>query len=130
MSTRFRIPESNVVTGPLTAASKPLAVTSAATVGAFVLIFVMLHAIEPEFDPSWRFISEYQLGGWGWLMSLSFVCLSVSATTLLLAVRSQIRTVGGRIGLGLLALSAVAFSGLRGSTVPIRYSPTPRAQRA
>ncbi|WP_448002571.1 DUF998 domain-containing protein [Agromyces bauzanensis] len=109
MSTRLRIPKSNVVTGPLTAASRTFATTSASTAGAFVLILVALHAIEPEFDPSWRFISEYQLGGWGWLMSLAFVCLSVSATTLVLAARSQIRTVGGRIGLGLLALSAVAF---------------------
>lgn len=109
MNTRFRIPKSNVATAPLPAASRALAATSAATAGAFVLILVLLHAIEPEFDPSWRFISEYQLGGWGLLMSLAFACLFVSASTLLLAVRSQIRTVGGRIGLGLLALSAVAF---------------------
>ena len=109
MSTRFRIPKSNVVTGRLTAASSALAATSAATAGAFVVILIALHAIEPEFDPSWRFISEYQLGEWGWLMSLAFVCLSASAGTLLLAVRTQVRTVGGRIGLGLLALTAVAF---------------------
>lgn len=109
MTSRFRIPRSNVVTSPLPASSGPLAAISAVTAGAFVLLIAVLHVIEPEFDPSWRFISEYQLGAWGGLMSLAFFSLAVSATTLLLAVRTQIRTVGGRIGLAFLGLSAFAF---------------------
>jgi len=109
MTTRFRIPRSDIVTPQLPDASKALATTSAATAAAFVLLLAVMHVIEPEFDPSWRFISEYQLGAWGGLMSVAFLCLAASATTLLLAVRSQVRTVAGRIGLGILALCAVAF---------------------
>lgn len=109
MTTRFRIPRSNVVTAPLPHAARALATTSALTAAAFMLLLAALHMIEPEFDPSWRFISEYQLGAWGWLMSVAFLCLAASATTLLLAVKSQVRTVFGRIGLGILALCAVAF---------------------
>jgi hypothetical protein len=109
MTRRYRIPRSDVITASIPKASRPLATASAITAAAFVAILVVLHLIEPEFDPSWRFISEYQLGAWGWLMSVAFLCLAASAATLLFAVRTQIRTVGGRTGLGLLGLCALAF---------------------
>jgi hypothetical protein len=109
MTRRFRIPRSDVVTRPLPDTANGLATAAAVMAVAFVVLLVVLHVIEPEFDPSWRFISEYQLGGWGWLMSVAFLCLSASAITLLLAVRSQVRSVAGRIGLAILALCAVAF---------------------
>lgn len=32
---------------------------------AFLLLLASLHLIEPEFDPSWRMISEYELGKYG-----------------------------------------------------------------
>ena len=102
-----RIPRSNVATEPLTARSSALAVAAAVTAGAFVVLLAMLHVINPGVDPSWRFVSEYQLGDWGWLMSVAFGCLAISALSLLIAVRSQVRTVGGRVGLGFLAISGL-----------------------
>src|SRR4029450_13213707 len=35
--------------------------------GIFAAMVVLLHFVENEFEPSSRFISEYVLGGWGWL---------------------------------------------------------------
>lgn len=29
-----------------------------------------LHVLSPEFDPSWRVVSEYALGRHGWVLSL------------------------------------------------------------
>ena len=35
----------------------------------------VLHVVEDEFEPCSRFISEYVLGDWGWLMNLAFIAL-------------------------------------------------------
>jgi hypothetical protein len=43
--------------------------------GTFAAIVVLLHYVENEFEPSSRFISEYVLGGWGWLMNIAFTAL-------------------------------------------------------
>jgi len=41
----------------------------------FAAIVVLLHFVEREFQPNSRFISEYVLGDWGWLMNLAFIAL-------------------------------------------------------
>ena len=104
------MPRSDVVTGPIPDKAALLARVAASAAVAFVLILAAQHLLEPEFDPSWRFISEYQLGRWGWLMTCAFYSLMVSAGALLLSLASQIRTVGGYIGLILLAISTVGFA--------------------
>ena len=43
--------------------------------GIFAALVVVLHVVEDEFEPSSRFISEYVLGDWGWLMNLAFIAL-------------------------------------------------------
>src|SRR6185369_7523452 len=40
---------------------------------AVALIILALHAIKPEYQPAWRFISEYAIGPYGWLMKLAFL---------------------------------------------------------
>lgn len=68
-------------------------------------------------------ISEYELGEYGWVMSLAFLALSVSYASLLVDVAPQVRSVGGRIGLGLLLLGAVGtFMGGVFTTDPITAS--------
>src|SRR5262245_23784044 len=49
-----------------------------AAVAAFSILLVTVHLLKPEIDPSWRMISEYEIGRYGWLMRLAFVCWSVS----------------------------------------------------
>jgi len=44
---------------------------------AFAILLILLHFLKPENDPSWRMISEYQIGRYGWLMRLAFVCWSL-----------------------------------------------------
>ena len=39
---------------------------------AFLAILFILHFIKPEFDPSWRMISEYEIGKNGWMMRVAF----------------------------------------------------------
>lgn len=76
---------------------------------AFLALFAALHVLEPEFDPSWRFPSEYALGSYGWVMVLAFLALASSCVSLFVALRPQLCTFVGKVGLGLVLLSAAGF---------------------
>jgi Protein of unknown function (DUF998) len=75
----------------------------------FLVLVAALHIIKPEFDPTWRFISEYAIGRHGWVMVLAFFSLAFSCVTSFFAIRSLITTTGGRVGLALLLVSAVSL---------------------
>lgn len=75
----------------------------------FVLLLGSLHLLEPEFDPTWRFISEYALGDFGWMMHLAFGVLAACLISAGAAIFSQIRTIVGFIGLAILGISAVGM---------------------
>jgi hypothetical protein len=111
-------------TRPVTEISKTAARVSFAAASVFVVLLAALHVLEPEFDPSWRFISEYELGRYGWAMVLAFLSLAVSYLALFIAIRSQLRSLVGRIGLALLLISAVGLvmAGIF-KTDPITTSP-------
>lgn len=74
-----------------------------------LLLIVALHVLKPEFDPSWRFLSEYANGRFGWVMRLSFFSMAISCASLFLSIRAQVKTLPGKIGLGFLL---AAFVGL------------------
>ena len=76
---------------------------------AFLVLLAILHVIKPEFDPSWRFISEYLIGDYGWVMMLAFFFLALSCAALFAAVRSQVGTISGKIGLGLLLIVSASL---------------------
>ena len=79
-------------------------------VGAAVVALaalVALHVVSPELDPSWRMVSEYALGSHGWLLSTMFVGWGVSSFALLFAIASQVRKVGGKVGLVFLGAAGV-----------------------
>jgi hypothetical protein len=73
---------------------------SFAAAATFMVMLAVLHVIKPKLDPSWRFVSEYADGSYGWVMMLSIFSLAVSCAALFVAARSQIGTVGDKIGLG------------------------------
>src|SRR5579859_4402371 len=75
----------------------------------FVLLLASLHVLEPEFDPTWRFLSEYALGNFGWMMHLAFFTLATSLASAGVALISQVRGVVGYIGLGLLFIGAIGL---------------------
>ncbi|MFT3894990.1 MAG: DUF998 domain-containing protein [Anaerolineales bacterium] len=75
----------------------------------FIVLLAALHLIKPELDPSWRMISEYEIGNFGWIMRLAFFLLAGSCITLFIALYSQVRGFWGKFGLGLLLLSATGM---------------------
>ena len=76
---------------------------------AFALLLGTLHVVQPELDPTWRFLSEYALGRAGWMMTAAFVALAVSLLGAVVALARQVRTWPGRIGLALLVIAAAGL---------------------
>lgn len=74
---------------------------------ATIVLLAALHLLSPEFDPARRMVSEYALGDYGWILSLMFLTWASSSACLFFAIQSKIHTVGGKIGLGFLLLSAL-----------------------
>jgi hypothetical protein len=94
---------------PVTAISRTAARLSFMAAATFLVLLAALHFINPEFDPSWRVISEYALGDYGWIMVLAFLSLALSCVALFTAIRSQTRTIGGKIGLAFLLVAAAGL---------------------
>jgi hypothetical protein len=90
--------------------SAPVAgrISFAASVASLIFL-AALHLLSPEFDPAWRMVSEYALGDYSWVLALMFLVWALSCIALFFAIRSQTRTIGGKIGLGFLLLSALGM---------------------
>lgn len=89
--------------------SKTMAYLSLISATMFVVLLAALHVIKPDLDPSWRMISEYEIGKHGWIMRIAFFLLAGSCVTLFIALYSDVRGFWGKFGLGLLLLSAVGM---------------------
>jgi hypothetical protein len=59
--------------------SLPAARLAIAAAAAALLLLASLHVLSPEFDPSWRMVSEYANGHYGWVLSLMFAAWGVSS---------------------------------------------------
>lgn len=81
-----------------------LAIGAAATT---LVLLASLHVLSPAFDPSFRMISEYALGQYGWVLSLLFLAWGISAWALALALWSQVTTRAGKVGLWLLVMAGL-----------------------
>jgi hypothetical protein len=92
--------------GPL---ARRAALLSVAGTVVFVALLAALHLLRPDLDPSWRFISEYELGEHGGLMRAAFLALAVGTGGAAVAVASQVPRVVGYLGLLQLALSAAGM---------------------
>ncbi len=92
------------------AASVTAARLSLAAGAATLVLLAALHFLSPELDPSWHMVSEYASGDYGWVLALLFIAWSLCAAALFLAVKPHIRTLGGKIGLGFLLLSALGMA--------------------
>lgn len=62
------------------------AVTALVAGGLTAGLIAILHILAPEYDPSWRMISEYSLGRHGWVMRLAFVAMAISPAALCVAL--------------------------------------------
>lgn len=78
------------------------------SVAYFVIVIVVLHLLEPEFDPRFRFMSEYALGDYGWLMTSNFVALGLAPLAVAIGLRHTHQSSRrARIGFGLLVVAAL-----------------------
>jgi len=81
-----------------------LAIVSAAVT---LLLLASLHILSSEFDPSFRMVSEYALGHYGWMLSLLFFFWGMSSWALALALWSQVKTKAGKVGLWFLVIAGL-----------------------
>jgi hypothetical protein len=87
--------------------SKAASCTAFCSAGSAALCIVILHALKPDLDPSWRFLSEYSVGQHGWIMQLAFLLMGLSFGSLVVALRREARSITGVAGLVFLAISAL-----------------------
>jgi hypothetical protein len=66
-----------------------------------------LHFVSPEYQPSWRMISEYALGKHKWLITSFFILWGVSSLFLSLLLWNVVTTWWGYLGVVLLFISAI-----------------------
>ena len=81
-----------------------------AATGAFIALVAILHVIAPEYAPSWRFLSEYAVGPYGWVMALAFLTMAAACAALFVAIRAEVRGVLGYLGLAVLLLTIVGMA--------------------
>lgn len=91
-------------TSPISAPAARLAIVAT---GAALALLLSLHVLSPEYSPAWRMVSEYANGRYSWVLSLMFVAYGVSALALAFAIRSQLQTRRGKMGLALLTLAGI-----------------------
>jgi hypothetical protein len=74
----------------------------------YVLVLTVLHILEPEFDPRFRFMSEYALGDYGWLMTTTFFVLGLASFVAAIGLRNVHQSSRSiLIGLGLLVVAGM-----------------------
>ena len=78
--------------------------------GAFLAILGLLHILKPELSPTWRMVSEYQIGRHGWLMSVAFVLLAAACLATARTVVPVAADRAGRVGRIALRLSAAGLT--------------------
>lgn len=50
--------------------------TAIGAVFVSILLIFALHFLKPDYDPSWRFISEYSIGDFGFVMQAAFIAMA------------------------------------------------------
>jgi hypothetical protein len=76
----------------------------------YVIVFGLLHFLEPEYDPRYRFGSEYQWSAHGPLMTTTFFVLALALVSVAMAVRNFYRpSRSARVGFGLLVVGAAGI---------------------
>jgi hypothetical protein len=96
------------------------AVTAIDAGGITTGLIAILNVLEPDYDPSWRMISEYSLGRYGWVMRLAFgtMAIGLAATCVALWPFGGVWTIG---------LAAVALGAIGAAFIDADPIMTPRA---
>jgi hypothetical membrane protein len=83
-----------------------------AAIATYQVLLIVLIFLRPGLDPSWHTISEWAIGPHGWIMSAAFLISALSYAALLLMLKSQLRGILGRTGLGILLICAIGAAGV------------------
>lgn len=83
-----------------------------AAIATYQVLLIVLIFLRPDLDPSWHTISEWAIGPHGWIMSAAFLTSALSYAALLLMLKSQLRGILGRTGLGILLICAIGAAGV------------------
>jgi hypothetical protein len=76
----------------------------------FLALLVVLHLLKPEYDPSWRMISEYAIGRFGWVLPFAFFSLALASLSATAAMYPQVKSIVGYIVLILLPIAATGLT--------------------
>lgn len=88
------------------AISKGSACAAFVAAGISFALIALLHALEPQYDPSWRFVSEYAVGPFGWMMQLAFAAMAASFGALSVSLRGEVKSQLGKLGIAILFIAA------------------------
>jgi hypothetical protein len=77
----------------------------------FCLLLIVLHFLEPEYNPLVNLVSEYELGKYGWMMSLAFFSLASAVLAMLAATLNKKFNTRGKIGRILFSIIFIALLG-------------------
>jgi hypothetical protein len=88
---------------------------------AAILLLASLHLLSPEFDPSWRAVSEYALGNSGWVLTLMFLAWGVGMLSAAYLAWPQVPSRWGKFGVICLAIAGIGatMGGLFDVTHPL-----------
>jgi hypothetical protein len=76
----------------------------------YVIVGAALHFLEPEYDPRYRFMSEYAWSAHGWLMTTTFFVLALALLTVAMGLRNLYgSSQSARAGFGLLVVGAAGI---------------------
>ncbi|GAA1977296.1 DUF998 domain-containing protein [Microbacterium pumilum] len=106
-----------------------VAAITAIVAGMFCVVLIgILHFVEPEYDPSWRMISEYSLGSHGWLMRVGFIAMAVSPA----AIGIALWPFGGAwtVGLAIVAAGAIGAAFVDADSIMTPRAAATRVGRA
>jgi hypothetical membrane protein len=85
-------------TSPSFATSSFVATIAITATAISVLALLVLHFVSPEYQPSWRMVSEYGNGHHAWLLTVMFVAWGVAYWAIAVAVWPITASWTGRIG--------------------------------
>ena len=75
----------------------------------YVLVGAALHVLEPDYDPRFKFMSDYAWSAHGWLMTTTFFVLAAAIVIVALGLRVlQIALPSAGVGSSLLVVAAVS----------------------
>ena len=77
----------------------------------FLVILILLHFLKRELNPSWRMISEYEIGRFGWMMRLAFFSWGAGILALLITIWPFLQLPSGTISRWWFVLIVIALFG-------------------